>query len=143
MLPFENLSGDPEQVYFAGGMAEDIITDLSKLDGLFVIARNSSFCYRGGEIDLRAVGRELGVRYVLEGSVRRAGDAVRINAQLIDAQSGGHLWADRYDGTRSDVFALQDKVTAEVVAALALKLDPEAKARLAAHDAGNPEAHDA
>ncbi len=143
VLPFDNLSGDPEQAYFADGMAEDIITDLSKLDGLFVIARNSSFRYRGGAVDLKAVGRELGVRYVLEGSVRRAGDAVRINAQLIDAQSGGHLWADRYDGSRANVFALQDKVTAEVVAALALKLDPEAKARLAAHDAGNPEAHDA
>ncbi|MFP6748960.1 MAG: adenylate/guanylate cyclase domain-containing protein, partial [Alphaproteobacteria bacterium] len=99
VLPFQNISGDPEQTYFADGITEDIITDLSKLSGLFVIARNSSFRYRGGAHDLKQVGAELGVKFVLEGSVRRAGNTVRINAQLIEAATGGHLWAERYDGT--------------------------------------------
>ena len=110
VLPFDNLSGDPEQGYFADGIVEDIITALSRVSGLFVIARNSSFAYRGQAVDVRQVGRELGVRYVLEGSVRKAGERVRITGQLIDAQSGAHLWAERFDGTLADVFDLQDRV---------------------------------
>jgi TolB-like protein len=114
VLPFANLSGDPEQEYFADGMVEEIITALSRIRWLFVIARNSSFTYKGQAIDLKQVGRELGVRYVLEGSVRKAGGRVRITAQLIDATSGTHLWADRFDGSREDVFDLQDKVARSV-----------------------------
>ncbi len=104
VLPFNNMSDDEGQEYFADGMTEDLITDLSKISGLFVIARNSSFSYKGQQVKVRQVAEELGVRYVLEGSVRRAGDEVRINAQLIDATTGGHLWAERYDGTLADVF---------------------------------------
>jgi len=110
VLPFANLSGDPEQEYFADGMVEEIITALSRIRWLFVIARNSSFTYKGQSIDVKEVGRDLGVRYVLEGSVRKAGGRVRITAQLIDAQSGTHIWADRFDGSLEDVFDLQDKV---------------------------------
>jgi TolB-like protein/class 3 adenylate cyclase len=143
VLPFENLSDDPSKVWLGDGMAEDIITDLSKVSGLFVIARNSSFHYRGGDLDLRRVGRELGVRYLLEGSVRRAGDRLRINAQLIDAESGGHIWADRYDGTASDIFALQDRVTARVVESLALVLTKTEAEAVAARETDNPAAHDA
>ena len=113
MLPFENMSGDPEQEYFADGMVEEIITALSRIRWLFVIARNSSFTYKGQAVDVKQVGRELGVRYVLEGSVRKAGDRVRITAQLIDATTGAHLWADRFDGSLEDVFDLQDKVAIE------------------------------
>jgi adenylate cyclase len=128
VLPFENLSDDPEQEYFTDGMTEDLITDLSKVSGLFVIARNSVFTYKGQAVKVQQVAEELGVRYVLEGSVRRAGDTVRINAELIDAMTGGHLWAERYDGHLADVFALQDKVTGSIVAALALNLtDGEAE----------------
>ena len=104
MLPFANMSGDPEQEYFADGMAEEIITALSRIRWLFVIARNSSFTYKGQAIDVKQVGRELGVRYVLEGSVRKAGNRVRISGQLIDAVTGAHLWADRFDGSLDDVF---------------------------------------
>jgi len=114
VLPFQNISGDPEQEYFADGMVEEIITALSRIRWLFVIARNSSFTYKGRAIDVKQVGRELGVRYVLEGSVRRAGGRVRITAQLIDAASGAHLWADRFDGSLEDVFDLQDKVASSV-----------------------------
>jgi len=110
VLPFANMSGDPEQEYFADGMVEEIITALSRIRWLFVIARNSSFTYKGKVVDLKQVGRELGVRYVLEGSVRKAGGRVRITAQLIDAFDGTHLWADRFDGSLEDVFELQDKV---------------------------------
>ena len=106
MLPFANMSGDPEQEYFADGMAEEIITALSRIRWLFVIARNSSFTYTGQAIDVKQVGRELGVRYVLEGSVRKAGNRVRISGQLIDAVTGAHLWADRFDGSLDDVFDL-------------------------------------
>ena len=106
MLPFANMSGDPEQEYFADGMAEEIITALSRIRWLFVIARNSSFTYRGHAVDVKQVGRELGVRYVLEGSVRKAGNRVRISGQLIDAVTGAHLWADRFDGSLDDVFDL-------------------------------------
>ena len=111
VLPFQNMSGDPEQEYFADGMVEDIITALSRFKSLFVIARNSSFSYKGKSPDIRQVGRELGVRYVLEGSVRKAGTRLRISGQLIDASTGAHLWADRFDGALEDVFELQDQVT--------------------------------
>jgi adenylate cyclase len=114
VLPFANLSGDPEQEYFADGMVEEIITALSRIRWLFVIARNSSFTYKGQAVDVKRVGRELGVHYVLEGSVRKAGGRVRITAQLIDASTGGHLWADRFDGSLEDVFDLQDKVGTSV-----------------------------
>jgi adenylate cyclase len=110
VLPFQNMSGDPEQDYFADGMVEEIITALSRIRWLFVIARNSSFTYKGQAVDVKQVGRELGVRYVLEGSVRKGGNRVRITAQLIDAETGTHLWADRFDGSLEDVFELQDKV---------------------------------
>ena len=118
VLPFQNMSGDPEQEYFADGMVEDITTALSRIRSLFVIARNSAFTYKGRAVDVRQVGRELGVRYVLEGSVRKAGSRVRITGQLVDAATGTHLWADRFDGTLEDVFDLQDQVTASVVAAI-------------------------
>jgi TolB-like protein len=118
VLPFTNMSGDPEQDYFADGIVEDIITALSRCSGIIVIARNSSFTYKGRAVDVREVGRELGVAYVLEGSVRRAGSRLRITGQLIDAASGGHLWAERFDGEASEVFALQDDITERVVAAI-------------------------
>jgi adenylate cyclase len=121
-LPFQNLSGDPEQEYFADGMVEDIIGGLSRIGWLFVIARNSSFTYKGRTVDVKQVGRELGVRYVLEGSVRKAGSRVRITGQLVDATTGGHIWADRFDGTLEDVFELQDRVTASVVGAIEPRL---------------------
>ena len=114
VLPFQNMSGDPEQEYFVDGMVEEIITALSRIRWLFVIARNSSFTYKGQAIDVKRVGRELGVRYVLEGSVRKAGNRVRITGQLIDATTGTHLWADRFDGPLGDVFDLQDKVATSV-----------------------------
>jgi adenylate cyclase len=114
VLPFANMSGDPEQEYFADGMVEEIITALSRIRWLFVIARNSSFTYKGRAVDVKQVGRELGVRYVLEGSVRKGGARVRITAQLIDAQSGAHLWADRFDGLLEDIFELQDRVAISV-----------------------------
>ena len=117
VLPFANISGDPEQEYFADGMVEEIITALSRVRWLFVIDRNSSFTYKGQSIDVKRVGRELGVRYVLEGSVRKAGDRVRINTQLIDALGGTHLWADRFDGSLEDVFELQDNVAISVAGA--------------------------
>ena len=114
VLPFANMSGDPEQEYFVDGMVEEIITALSRIRWLFVIARNSSFTYKGRAVDVKQVGRELGVRYVLEGSVRKAGNRVRITGQLIDAETGAHLWADRFDGSLEDVFELQDKVAISV-----------------------------
>jgi adenylate cyclase len=114
VLPFQNLSGDPEQEYLADGLVEEIITALSRIRWLFVIARNSSFTYKGQAVDVKRVGRELGVRYVLEGSVRKAGGRVRITAQLIDAQSSAHLWADRFDGSLEDIFDLQDQIATSV-----------------------------
>jgi TolB-like protein/tetratricopeptide (TPR) repeat protein len=123
VLPFTNMSGDPEQEYFADGMVEDIITALSRITWLFVIARNSSFIYKGKAVDIKKVGRELGVRYVLEGSVRKAGNKVRITGQLIDALTGTHLWANRFDGGLEDVFDLQDEVTTDVVSAIAPKVE--------------------
>jgi len=122
VLPFSNMSGDPEQEYFADGITEDIITGLSKLRWFFVIARNSSFTYKGKAVDVKRAARELGVRYILEGSVRKGGNRVRITAQLIDAATGNHIWADRYDGELSDVFALQDEITKRVVTAIEPKL---------------------
>jgi TolB-like protein/Tfp pilus assembly protein PilF len=122
VLPFTNLSGDPEQDYFADGIVEDIITALSRVHWLFVIARNSSFTYKGRAVDVKQVGRELGVRYVLEGSVRKVGNRVRIAGQLIDAASGVHIWADHFDGALDDIFELQDRVTASVVGIIEPKL---------------------
>ena len=119
----QNLSGDPEQDYFADGMVEEIITALSRMRWLFVIARNSSFTYKGRAVDVKQVGRELGVRYVLEGSVRKAGSRVRITGQLVDASTGAHLWADRFEGGLDDIFDLQDQVTASVVGAIAPRLE--------------------
>jgi adenylate cyclase len=136
VLPFTNMSGDPEQEYFSDGISEDVITDLSKIAGLMVISRNSSFTYKGRSVDIRAVGRDLGVRSVLEGSIRRAGNRVRITAQLIDATNGAHLWADRYDRDLTDIFAVQDDVTRRIVDALKVTLSPAEKARLA--DSGTP-----
>jgi TolB-like protein/Tfp pilus assembly protein PilF len=123
VLPFQNLSGDPEQEYFADGMVEDIITALSRMRWLFVIARNSSFTYKGHAVDVKQVGRELGVRYIVEGGVRRAANKVRITAQLIDAVAGTHLWADRFEGTLDDIFKLQDQLAASVVGAIARELE--------------------
>ena len=123
VLPFQNMSGDPEQEYFADGMVEDITTALARARWLFVIARNSSFTYKGRAVSVKQIGRELGVRYVLEGSVRKAGNRVRITGQLIDASTGAHLWADRFDGELADIFELQDQVTACVVGAIAPKLE--------------------
>jgi len=143
VLPFTNMSDDASQEYFADGMTDDLITDLSKVSGLFVIARNSVFTYKGRAVKVRQVAEELGVRYVLEGSVRRVGDQVRINAQLIDATTGGHIWADRYDGSLSDIFGLQDKVTREVVAALAVTLTSGEQAERAQPETDSAEAYDA
>jgi adenylate cyclase len=123
VLPFQNMSGDPEQDYFADGMVEDIITGLSRSKSLFVIARNSSFTYKGKAVDIKQVGRELGVRYVLEGSVRKAGNRVRITGQLINAETANHIWADRYDSTIEDIFDLQDRVTTSVIGAIAPQLE--------------------
>jgi TolB-like protein/Flp pilus assembly protein TadD len=122
VLPFQNISADPEQEYFADGMADEIITALSRFPSLFVIARNSSFTYKGRAVDVKQVARELGVRYVLEGSVRKAGNRVRFTGQLIDATTGGNIWADRFDGALEDVFDLQDQVTARVVGAIEPRL---------------------
>jgi TolB-like protein/class 3 adenylate cyclase len=123
VLPFQNMSGDPEQEYFSDGIVEDIITALSRFKSLFVIARNSSFIYKEKTVDIRQVGRELGVRYVLEGSVRKAAGKVRITGQLIEATTGSHLWADRFDGSLDDIFELQDKVTSSVVAAIVPRVE--------------------
>lgn len=123
VLPFQNMSGDPEQEYFADGMVEEVITALSRIHWLFVIARNSSFVYKGRAVDIKQVGRELGVRYVLEGSVRKAGNRIRITGQLIDTTTGAHIWANRIEGGVEDIFSLQDQVTASVVGAIAPKLE--------------------
>ena len=142
ILPFANMSGDPEQEYFSDGITEDIITDLSKIAGLTVIARNSSFTYKGRSVDVRTIGRELGVLSVLEGSIRRAGQRVRITAQLVDAATGGHLWAERYDRDLTDIFEVQDDVTHRIVDALKVTLSPAEKARLADVKASNIAAYD-
>ncbi len=142
VLPFVNMSNDPEQEYFSDGLTEDLITDLSRISGLFVIARNSTFVYKGQAVNIQEVGRELGVRYVLEGSVRKAGSRIRVNAQLIDVSSGMHLWADRYDREITDVFALQDEVTRTIVTALAVSLTEEDEARMRSVEDTSPEAYD-
>ncbi|OBQ84273.1 adenylate/guanylate cyclase domain-containing protein [Mesorhizobium sp. WSM3873] len=142
VLPFANMSGDAEQDYFADGISEDIITALSKLSQLFVIARNSSFTFKGQNVHVQEVGSKLGVRHVLEGSVRKSGNRVRITAQLIDAASGGHLWAERFDRDLTDIFAVQDDVTQQIVGALALNLTEGDRQRLAPEYARNTQAYD-
>jgi adenylate cyclase len=142
VLPFANMSGDAEQEYFADGISEDTITALSKLSQLFVIARNSSFTFKGRNVNVQEVGRSLGVRYVLEGSVRKSGNRVRITAQLIDATTGGHLWAERFDRDLTDIFAVQDDVTQHIVGALALNLTETDQRRLATEQTDNLEAFD-
>jgi TolB-like protein/class 3 adenylate cyclase len=142
VLPFNNMSGDPEQEYFADGMAEEILTALSKCKSLFVIARNSSFIYKGRAVDVRQIGRELGVRYVLEGSVRRSGLRLRFAAQLIEADAGSHIWADRFDGELTDVFDLQDRITESVVAAIEPNLQDAEIERLRAKPTNNLDAYD-
>ena len=142
VLPFVSMSDDPDQNYFADGVTEDLITDLSKVAGLFVIARNSTFVYKGKATDVREVAKTLGVRYVLEGSVRRSGAEVRVNAQLIDATTGGHVWADRYDGDLKNIFAMQDKVTRNVVTALAVELTKDDRERVARRGTANAQAYD-
>jgi adenylate cyclase len=142
VLAFNNMSGDLEQEYFSDGISEDIITDLSKLTELSVIARNSSFAYKGKPVDVKQVGRELGVRYLLEGSVRRAGGRVRVTAQLIDAASGAHIWADRFDRELTDIFAVQDELTEKITSALKIKLTASERALLASGGTKNADAHD-
>jgi adenylate cyclase len=141
VLPFTNMSGDPDQEYFSDGISEDIITDLSKIAGLTVIARNSSFTFKGRSVDVRTVGRDLGVRSVLEGSIRRAGNRVRITAQLIDAVTGAHLWADRYDRDLTDIFEVQDDVTRRITDALKVTLSPAEKALVTDTGTTNMEAY--
>lgn len=143
VLPFDNLSSDPEQSYFADGMTEDLITDLSQLSGIFVISRNSTFTYKGKPTKAQQVAQDLGVRYILEGSVRRDGNKVRINAQLIDAVGGHHLWAERYDGELGGVFGLQDKVIEHIVATLAVKLTTTERTATTAAETANLQAYDA
>jgi len=142
VLPFQNMSGDPEQEYFADGMVEEITTALSRIRWLFVIARNSSFTYKGQAVDVKQVGRELGIRYVLEGSVRKGGNRVRITAQLIDATNGAHLWADRFDGSLEDVFELQDKVALNVAGVIEPTLQAAEIRRSAARPTNDPTAYD-
>ena len=142
VLPFENMSGDPEQEYFADGMVEDIITGLSRSKSLFVIARTSSFTYKGKAVDVKQVGRELGVRYVLEGSVRKVGNRVRITGQLIDAATGAHLWADRFDSQLEDIFDLQDQVTSSVIGAIAPQLERAEIERAQRKPTGSLQAYD-
>jgi len=142
VLPFTNISGDSEQEYFSDGITDDLITDLSKVSGLFVIARNSSFVFKGKAINVTQVGKALGVRYVLEGSVRRAAGTLRINAQLIEAASGNHLWAERYDGDLADIFALQDQITENVVAALAVTLTRAEQSRALGKETKDLQAYD-
>jgi adenylate cyclase len=142
VLPFENMSADPEQEYFSDGITEDIITELTKISGLFVIARHSAFTYKGKSVTLKQVGRELGVRYVLEGSVRKAADRLRITAQLIDAATDHHLWAERYDRDLADIFAVQDEVARHVAEALAVTLKPGESEQLAHAPTDNMSAYD-
>ena len=142
VLPFQNMSGDPEQEYFADGMVEEIITALSRFKSLFVIARNSSFAYKGKSPDIRQVGRELGVRYVLEGSVRKAGGRVRITGQLIDATTGAHLWADRFEGKLEEVFELQDKVAGAVAGVVDPKILDAEIARISRKPVADLNAYD-
>ena len=141
VLPFTNMSGDPEQEFFSDGISEDIITDLSKISALFVVGRNTSFSYKGMSFQLPKVAAELGVKFLLEGSVRKAGDRVRVTAQLIDGQSGGHVWADRYDRDLTDIFAIQDEITKSIVDQLKIRLIPEERRAIAQAPTGNVEAY--
>jgi adenylate cyclase len=143
VLPFTNMSGDAEQEYFSDGMTEDLITDLSKISALFVIARNSSFAYKGRLVKVQEIGRDLGVRFVLEGSIRKSGNRVRITAQLIDAESGGHLWAERFDRDLTDIFATQDEVVEKIVRALAVTLTQGEEKRLGRRGTDNVAAYEA
>jgi TolB-like protein/Flp pilus assembly protein TadD len=143
VLPFTNMSGDPEQEYFSDGMSEDLITDLSKISGLFVIARNSTFAYKGRAVKPQQVSQELGVRYLLEGSIQKDATRVRINSQLVDATMGHHLWAERYDRELKDLFALQDEIREKIVLALKVTLTPEEQARFRRAPTANLEAYDA
>ncbi|MDH3838999.1 MAG: adenylate/guanylate cyclase domain-containing protein, partial [Desulfobacteraceae bacterium] len=142
VLPFDNRSGDPEQEYFADGMTDDLITALSKISGIFVISRNSVFTFKNKPIKIQQVAKELNVHYVLEGSVRRAGDTIRVNAQLIDANTDHHLWAAKYDGRIEDVFSLQDNITQRIVSALSVKLTNQEQALISSTDTDNIEAYD-
>ena len=141
VLPFDNLSGDPQQEYFSDGLTEQIITNLSKLPKLFVIARNSTFTYKGKPVKVKQVSEELGVRYVLEGSIQKSGDRVRITAQLVDAITGHHLWAERYDRDLQDIFALQDEITKKILVALQVKLTGGEGVRIFARNTDNLEAY--
>jgi adenylate cyclase len=142
VLPFSNMSGDPEQEYFSDGISEDIITDLSKVSALSVVSRNTAFSFKGKHVDLAQVARQLKVSHVLEGSVRKSGNRVRITAQLIDSKSDDHVWAERYDRDLSDIFALQDEISQAIVAALKLKLLPDEKKAIEKRGTTNPEAYD-
>jgi adenylate cyclase len=142
VLPFQNLSNDPAQEYFADGITDDLTTDLSRISGSFVIARNTAFTYKGKSVDVKKVGRELGVRYVLEGSVRRAGDQVRVNVQLIDAETGAHLWADRFDTDRSNLGETQDEITGRLARTLNLELVEAAGRQIEHETAVDPDARD-
>ena len=143
VLPFDNMSNDPEQEYFSNGISEDLITDLSKIPNFLVISRLSSFTYKGKSVKIQQIAEELGARYVLEGSVQKANNNVRINAQLIDATTGHHIWADRYDGNTNDIFALQNKITQKIATSLAVKLTEEEQDRLTQKDTNNIEAYEA
>jgi len=143
VLPFNNLSDDPKQEYFTDGMTDDLITGLSKLKGILVIARNSTFTYKGKSVKVQQVAEELGVRYVVEGSVRRAGEQVRINVQLIEAATGHHLWAERYDGKMADIFALQDQINQKIISTLKVRLTAVEKSRIARKETNNIKAYDA
>src|SRR5262249_28846226 len=142
VLPFANLSGDPEQDYFIDRVVEDIITALSRNRAFFVIARNSSFTYKGAPVDIKRVAAELGVRYVLEGSVRKSGNRVRVTGQLIEAESGHHLWADRFDGDLGNIFDLQDQLVTRVVGAIAPQLEKAEIERAKREPTSNPAAYD-
>ncbi|WP_455373470.1 adenylate/guanylate cyclase domain-containing protein [Limibacillus halophilus] len=142
VLPFENISGDPDQDYFAGGMTEDLTTDLAKISRLMVIARNSTSTYQDLSMDMRQIAIELGVHYLVRGSVRKSGDRVRINAQLIDGRSGEHLWAERYDRNSTDIFDLQDEITSQIIAKLKIEVSPGEQQRLASHLTDSPKAYD-
>jgi adenylate cyclase len=142
VLPFANLSNDPEQEYFADGMTDDLTTDLSRIAGSFVIARNTAFTYKGKSVDVKKIGRELGVRYVLEGSVRRAGDQIRVNVQLIDAETGAHLWADRFDADRTDLTEAQDAITGRLARTLNIEMVEAAASRIQQEEVVNPDARD-
>ena len=141
MLPFINMSGDPEQEYFSDGITEDIITDLSKVSALSVVARNTAFTFKGQTLDVAQLAKQLNVTHVLEGSVRKAGDRVRINAQLIDGEAGDHVWADRYDRDLTDIFAIQDEISKAIVSALQLKLLPKEKKAIESRGTSNAEAY--